>query len=58
VQFNGTQFLISGQDWDPVTGTVVAGNPEVPGIITTGDSTVTTSNLSGQQQNNVEGTGS
>ena len=55
--FNGTQFLISGRDWDPVTGLPIAGNPEVPGIITTGNSANLADGLSGQQQNNVEGSG-
>jgi hypothetical protein len=55
--FNGTQFLVSGQDWDPHTQSVVPGNPEVNGIITTGNSGTTSGNLSGQQQNNVEGAG-
>jgi hypothetical protein len=57
VTFNGTQFLVSGSDWDPVTGAVVPGNPDVPGMITTGNAGTTTGNLNGQQQNNVEGTG-
>lgn len=56
-KFNGTQFKVSGQDWDPVTGNVVAGNPEVPGILTTGDPNNITNALSGQQTNNVEGLG-
>jgi hypothetical protein len=34
--FNGTSS-ISGQDWNPDTGLVVPGNPDVPGIMTTGD---------------------
>ena len=56
-QFNGTQFLISGQDWDPDTGLVVAGNPDVPGILTTGDPNAISGALNQQQQNNVEGQG-
>jgi len=55
-KFNGTQFKVSGQDWDPVTG-LVTGNPEVPGILTTGDPANITGALSGQQTNNVEGLG-
>jgi hypothetical protein len=55
--FNGTQFLVSGRDWDPDTGLVIPGNPEVPGIITTGDPQGIADGLSGQQQNNVEGSG-
>jgi hypothetical protein len=55
--FNGTQFLISGGDWDPVTETVIVGNPEVPGLMTTGDPDNITGALSGAQENNVEGTG-
>ena len=34
-KFNGTQFLVSGADWDPVTETIIGGNPEVPGLATT-----------------------
>lgn len=55
--FNGTQFLISGQDWDPDTGMVVPGNPDVPGIMTTGDPNAIEGALNQQQQNNVEGSG-
>jgi hypothetical protein len=55
--FNGTQFMVSGQDWDPVTHTVT-GNPEVPGIVTLGDSANVTSGLTPQQQDNIEGSGS
>ncbi len=57
-QFNGTQFLISGRDWDPDTGMMIPGNPEVPGILTTGDPLQITGALNAQQQNNVEGDGS
>jgi hypothetical protein len=56
-QFNGTQFLMSGQDWDPVTGAELPGNPSVPGIVTTGDPTNIAGALNAQQQNNVEGSG-
>ena len=56
-KFNGTQFLVSGADWDPVTETVIAGNPEVPGLLTTADPDNITDELSGAQENNVEGTG-
>ncbi len=55
--FNGTQFLISGRDWDPATGLPIPGNPEVPGIITTGIPGNLMDGLNGQQQNNVEGSG-
>jgi hypothetical protein len=55
-KFNGTQFKVSGQDWDPVTG-AVTGNPEVPGITTTGDPANIADGLTVWQQNNVEGTG-
>lgn len=55
-QFNGTQFLVSGQDWDPVTGLPIVG-PEVPGIVTTGDPAAIAGELDGQQINNVEGAG-
>jgi hypothetical protein len=57
VKFNGTQFLISGQDWDPLTGTVIAGNEELYGVTTTDDPEEVESALSGQQQNNIEGLG-
>lgn len=55
--FNGTQFLVSGQDWDPVTTTVVPGSDEVPGIATTMNPNNITSTLTPMQQNNVEGSG-
>ena len=55
-QFNGTQFLASGQDWDPVTRTITP-NPEVTGLVTTGDPNNITDDLSAQQTNNVEGAG-
>jgi len=35
-QFAGTQFLVSGLDWDPVSG-VLTGQPGVAGIATTED---------------------
>jgi len=56
-KFNGTQFLVSGKDHDPVTGAVIGGNPEVPGMLTTGNPGNITASLTGQQVNNVEGTG-
>ncbi len=56
-KFNGTQFLVSGQDWDPVTGAVVTGSAEVPGIVTTKDPANIAGALNHQQQNNVEGVG-
>jgi type IV pilus assembly PilX-like protein len=56
-KFNGTQFLISGEDHDPVTGAVIPGNAEVPGMLTTGNPANITSSLSGQQTNNITGTG-
>lgn len=56
-QFNGTQFMVSGQDHDPVTGAPVPGAPEVPGIMTTGDPTAIQGDLAAMQQNNVEGDG-
>jgi len=56
-KFNGTQFLVSGKDHDPLTGAVIPGNPEVPGMLTTGNPGNITAALSGQQTNNVEGTG-
>ena len=55
--FNGTQFLVSGQDWDPVTDTVVPGSAEVRGIETTADPNNITDQLDNNQTNNVEGTG-
>lgn len=54
--FNGTQFLVSGKDWDPVTGLPTA-NPEVTGIITTGDPANISDDLTTLQEDNVEGTG-
>jgi hypothetical protein len=56
--FNGTQFLVSGQDWDPETDSPIVGGTEVPGIATTGTPSNITASLSSQQQNNVEGDGS
>jgi hypothetical protein len=55
--FNGTQFLVSGLDHDPVTGAAIVGGTEVPGMLTTGNPDNITSALSGQQVNNVEGVG-
>lgn len=55
--FNGTQFLISGQDWDPVLDQPIPGNPEVEGILTTGDPNNIAGALGGNQENNVEGSG-
>jgi len=56
-KFNGTQFLVSGQDWDPVTDTVVPGASEVKGIETTGNPVNITNELGNNQLNNVEGSG-
>ena len=56
-KFNGTQFMVSGKDHDPTTGAVIAGNPEVSGMLTTGNPANITASLSGQQTNNVEGNG-
>jgi len=56
-KFNGTQFLVSGKDHDPITGAVIGGNPEVPGMVTTGNPANISSSLTGQQVNNVEGAG-
>lgn len=55
--FNGTQFLISGRDWDPATEDTVIGAPEVPGISTTGTPADIADELQGNQLNNVEGSG-
>ncbi len=56
-KFNGTQFLVSGEDYDPITGAPVPGNPTVPGIVTTGDPSNIAGSLNNQQQNNVAGSG-
>jgi hypothetical protein len=56
-KFNGTQFLVSGRDWDPVTGLPVVGGTEVPGIMTVGDPAEIINELGGNQTNNVEGSG-
>lgn len=56
-KFNGTQFYISGQDWDPATDTVVPGSAEVPGIITTENPDNIKGELKTNQQNNVDGSG-
>jgi hypothetical protein len=55
--FNGTQFTVSGQDWDPVTQSVIVGNSEVPGMATTVDPSVVTNELAVNQENNLEGSG-
>ena len=57
-QFMGTQFLISGQDWNPETNSVVAGASEVSGIQTTANPTNISAQLQNNQINNVEGVGS
>jgi Tfp pilus assembly protein PilX len=56
-KFNGTQFLVSGQDWDPYTDTVVAGSTEVRGIETTKTPQNIIDELHNNQLNNVEGNG-
>jgi hypothetical protein len=56
-KFNGTQFLVSGQDWDPYTDTVVAGSTEVRGIETTKVPQNIIDELHNNQLNNVEGNG-
>ncbi len=56
-KFNGVSFLVSGEDWDPDTDSRIAGNPDVPGIMTTKDPNNIAGALKGNQQNNVEGSG-
>jgi hypothetical protein len=56
-KFNGTQFQISGEDWDPVTEAIIPGNPEVPAIATTLDPSKIAGELKGNQVNNVVGEG-
>lgn len=56
-KFNGTQFLISGKDWDPATGVPVVGAAEVPGIETTENPATIAGELHANQINNVEGVG-
>ena len=55
--FNGTQFLVSGRDWDPDTGLPLVGGTEVNGIVTTEDPNNIVNALGGNQINNVEGVG-
>src|SRR4029453_17305259 len=55
--FNGTQFLVSGRDWDPDTHLPVPGATEVNGILTTENPTNIANALQGNQINNVEGAG-
>jgi hypothetical protein len=55
--FNGTQFLVSGRDWDPDTGLPLVGGTEVNGILTTEDPNNIANALAGNQINNVEGAG-
>jgi hypothetical protein len=57
VKFNGTQFLVSGQDWDPYAEAPIAGNPQVPGIVTTGRDDAIDGALDAGQANNVVGQG-
>lgn len=56
-KFNGTQFLVSGKDWDPATGDTIPGMPLVPGIETTRTPSNITDALHGNQTNNIEGYG-
>ena len=55
--FNGTQFMVSGQDWDPYTESPIVGNPSVPAIVTTGRDGTVEGALAGAQSDNVEGQG-
>lgn len=55
--FTGTSFLISGEDWDPVTGTTIFGSTEVPGISTIVDPNLIKASLDSTQSNRVEGEG-
>jgi hypothetical protein len=55
--FNGTQFLVSGRDWDPDTRLPLVGGVEVNGILTTEDPNAIAGALQGNQLNNVEGYG-
>jgi len=55
--FKGTQFLVSGQDWDPYSEAPIAGNPQVPGIVTTGRDDTVKGSLVGAQADNVDGLG-
>jgi hypothetical protein len=56
-KFNGTAFLVSGEDHDPVTGAVIVGNPEAVGIATTGDPAAISGSLHTNQADNVLGEG-
>ena len=56
-KFNGTQFLVSGVDYDPLTGDPVPGGAEVPGIATTMDPDNISGALRPNQRNNIEGEG-
>jgi hypothetical protein len=55
--FNGTQFLVSGRDWDPDTGLPLVGGTEVNGIVTTQDPNNIIGALHSNQMNNIEGVG-
>jgi hypothetical protein len=55
--FGGTSFLISGKDWDPVTGMEIIGNPEVPAINALNQPDSLSASLDGAQTNNVDGLG-
>jgi len=57
LKFNGTQFMVSGQDWDPYTEHPIAGNAQVPAIVTTGRDDTIDGTLYGAQSDNVEGQG-
>jgi hypothetical protein len=56
-KFHGTQFMVSGQDWDPYTEHPIAGNAQVPAIVTTGRDDTIDGTLYGAQSDNVEGQG-
>lgn len=59
MSFSGNAFYIDGHDHDYTAPyDTIAGAPSLPGISTPNDPTQITSNISGQQEDNVQGAGS
>lgn len=55
--FNGDDFLISGQDFDPATGDTIPGSTRLPAMITTGDVGKLLGSVGGQQGDQFIGSG-
>jgi len=52
----GTSFLIDGNDYDPVTGTIVTGSTPLPGVVPTQGASAVDCNTP-QGWNNIQGSG-